>query len=89
MIGPVTEQQFRTMARQQWFRITDQVSIAADGPWVAARSVIPATGFNSEGGPREPQPVGTMAEPDNATAEPAWTNRLGDSSVSTRCFTGC
>lgn len=48
VIGPVTDQQIRQMARQQWFRSTDQVGIGEEGPWAAARSVVPAKGFNAE-----------------------------------------
>ena len=48
VIGPVTEQQIRQMARQQWFRSTDQVGIGEEGPWAPARSVVPSRGFNAE-----------------------------------------
>ncbi len=48
VIGPVTDQQIRQMARQQWFRATDQIGIGEEGPWAAARMVVPVKGFNGE-----------------------------------------
>ncbi len=48
VIGPVTEQQIRQMAQQQWFRSADLVGIREEGPWTPARSVVPSRGFNAE-----------------------------------------
>ncbi len=48
VIGPVTEQQIRLMASQQWFRSTDQIGGGESGPWADAQKVVPGEAFNLE-----------------------------------------
>jgi len=71
VIGPVTEPQIRQMARQQWFRATDQLGLSETGPWKVARAIIPPDGFNAEQTTRRE----SILEPVEAASQPPTASR--------------